>query len=43
MDVFNEAFPIAKVTLGQLEKMIEGEELKLNLKEGLYLIVREKY
>jgi hypothetical protein len=39
MDVFNEAFPIAKVTLGQVEKIIVSEEMKINLKEGLYLIV----
>jgi hypothetical protein len=39
MDVFNEAFPIAKVTLGLLEKVIVSEKLKINLKEGLYLIV----
>jgi len=39
VDIFNEAFPVAKVTLGQLEKKIVNEELKINLKEGLCLLV----
>jgi hypothetical protein len=39
MDVINEAIPIAKVTLGQMDEMIVSEEIKINLKKGLHHIV----
>jgi len=39
MDVINEVFPVAKVTLGQMEKMIVSKEMKINLKEELNHIV----
>jgi hypothetical protein len=35
MDVLNEAFPIAKVILRRLVRMIVSEELKTNLKDGV--------
>jgi hypothetical protein len=39
MGVFNEAFTVTEVSLGQMKRMIVSEELKQILKKGLYRIV----